>query len=379
MPAFEHAVKHSTFLPEKKSGKKRVEDFLTGPQKTIRSDIAAAGDLRENAAESGSFAPVKAAETLTNAPVQAKKQGPEANVHLNVPGNDRSPYGEDAASYFVKRSSLREADPEGLSERSRIFADAARENLPAGHTQRGIVQGPDGFSVSGLSLDRIPAAMSRHGFGSEMSPEEMGAMVSNLTAGLKYIQMDPAQKAAVPQEDVAAMQGRFDTGFYALKQSYYAQLKRMRERYGTYATRMHPEDFLKKAGPQFFDDLAIAQDAIQMIDSGNGRYFDFDHNEEDRDFRTLANYFFQVNNQYELYIQNERFALDPEMAEMAKLPEYRDQIAMGMQMVGNIDPETEAAVGGAGFTEKEQQKYNRRLKQRFKSRGWTDRLFGRFK
>jgi len=356
---------------------RRKTDLFMTPRHSFRGDFGTAEESARTA-PAGDLAPVRAAETLTDAPLQAKKVDPKETADFRAPRAGENDFGGDAATYFLqhKYSNNRAPDHAYTAHVSNLFSQAAAPNMPAGVTQRGDIAGPDGMRINGLSLDRIPSNLSAQGFGSELSDEQISEMASNLTADHKYVNMSAEQKKNVSPEELAGLQDRFDTGFLALKESYYQQLLRLRERYGLYGTQMHPEDFLEKAGPQYFDDIAIIQDVAQMV-AGGGKYFDYQHSKEDREFRDLTNYYFDVNNQISNYLTFQGFALDPEHAGM---PDRQQSAMENMDFVSSsLNSSYERKSGGRGFGFFEKRRYKKNLQQRFAQSGRQDRLFGRFR
>lgn len=183
-------------------------------------------------------------------------------------------------------------------------------------------------------------------------------------------------------EASGAMQERdkqFDEGFIQLKKIYLGALRRLKTKYGTYITQLHPEDFLQKVGMDFFDDTSILQDTQQMMKSGT-KYFDYEHNPEDTEFKLLNDYYGNAKSQIEMYVaadQNRQdmntFNPDKQKILEAEQYGYLDQLQASEMQLKENDKDIK------GFTEKEQTDYNKRLQKRFKKSGIVSRLFGRFR
>lgn len=355
-------------------GNDRTEPFGLR-EGSFRTDLGAAGEARAEIAGAASFSNGKASETLTDAPIQASKNHPENDVKLDVPGQEKaSRYGNDVGAFYSAhtmvgfrdnakgRTGILDAFQNGLKDAvgEEKFSQMNKSDINEAFTKYASTDS----GINGLVPSRQMSNFTENGFGSEMSDEEVSNMVGNLMAASPYRDMNPEQLAGVPKEKLESANDRFDLGVFQMKQAYYTQLKRMRDRYGRYASQMHPEDFLKKAGPQFFDDIAVAQDCVQLVGESGSKYFDFEKNEDDRDFRNLAAYFSNVATAISLYLQSVQFG-DPSIA--------------GDEAPKFYDSKLEQLVGGKGFTEKEQRRYNRNLKKRFEKEGKNDRLYGSFK
>jgi len=164
------------------------------------------------------------------------------------------------------------------------------------------------------------------------------------------------------------------TGIQQLKGLYLNQLRHIRNKYGTYITQMHPEDFLNKVGLSFYEDFTCMQDVVQMVDEDKkGQIFDYQNNAEDREFKQLADYYFNAYNILSRYIgtdmnvENQEF--DPQSMEIM---ENGNPYSTGAQQM-------EGQIGGPGFNAKEYAAYLKRMQKRFKKEKKANRLFGRFK
>ena len=175
-------------------------------------------------------------------------------------------------------------------------------------------------------------------------------------------------------EEVAARDQKFMAGISPLKGLYLTQLRRIKNKYGTYITQLHPEDFCNKVGMSYYEDFFLMQDVVQLMDNDkNGKIFDYENNADDREYKTLADYYFNAFNIITRY-----FGTDTAIDEA----EFNPQSVKDME-IGNIYSEgamkTEGQIGGPGFDKKEYEGYLKRLKKRFKKEKKSKRLFGRFK
>ena len=163
-------------------------------------------------------------------------------------------------------------------------------------------------------------------------------------------------------------------GALQLKGIYLQQLRRIKNKYGTYVTQMHPEDFLNKVGMSFYEDFMCMQDVVQMLDYNktDNKLFDFENNAEDREYRQLALYYFNASNMLSLYVNSDLNMDNPEFNPNTEGVE-NDKVFAPAALA------SESQIGGPGFDKKEQAGYLSRLKKRFKKEKKANRLFGRFK
>ena len=183
-----------------------------------------------------------------------------------------------------------------------------------------------------------------------------------------------AQFNKYDQKEIESRDAQFMTGIQQLKGLYLNQLRHIRNKYGTYITQMHPEDFLNKVGLSFYEDFTCMQDVVQMVDEDKtGQIFDYQNNAEDREFKQLADYYFNAYNILSRYIgtdmnvENQEF--DPQSMEIM---ENGNPYSTGAQQM-------EGQIGGPGFNAKEYAAYLKRMQKRFKKEKKANRLFGRFK
>ena len=173
---------------------------------------------------------------------------------------------------------------------------------------------------------------------------------------------------------------QFDEGVIQLKKVYLSALRRLKTKYGTYITQLHPDDFVDKIGMDFFDDVSILQDTQQMMDDGGGKYFDFQNNPEDAEFKLLNDYYGDAYTQISVYLGADQtiddlktFNPTDDGLRIAENTDYLKNVAVSEVRLRESDK------GVKGFTEKEQKEYNKRLKKRYKKKGWLNRLIGRFR
>lgn len=264
------------------------------------------------------------------------------------------------------------------------------------------------ITIAGLNSSRLTQTL-KSATGGSMSNEEIGKLYDNLLSGgnaavynnlLAEVQKKDAtykrlfgkEKTLTAQdleyrgkiqeglsqyseEGIKERDDKFMAGALQLKGIYLEQLRRIKNKYGTYITQMHPEDFLNKVGMSFYEDFMCMQDVIQMMDydKTDNKLFDFENNAEDREYKQLALYYFNASNMLNAYANSD---MDMESAEFNPTT---------LEFVENDKVYTPAAlasqsqIGGPGFSEKEYGGYLKRMKKRFKKEKKANRLFGRFK
>ena len=230
----------------------------------------------------------------------------------------------------------------------------------------GYINNGRGLSFSGLSLSRMIPELT-HSLGDGYSNEEITEMYENLMAPHR------ADLAPDDEEAVNAAQGKFDTGVYQLKDMHYKHLKRLESTFGTMGSQMHPEDFIRLLGDRFDDYFHTVQDAAQLMSKGQ-RYFDFENNPRDREFRDLHDYYSRLVNRSLSYAVTERTAqqggdVDPDEFELLISLDYQNPDAVP----GGLD-----GIHGPSMSPKEQKAYMKGLHKRGK--GWAPwKLFGKFR
>ncbi len=294
-----------------------------------------------------------------------------------------------AEGHEVGRDRAAEAGDKGRGEILPYLAERFGEN----NIYNTVVQNAGGtggkVEIKGLALNRM-ASNLRGSLGGNMTNEQIGDMYAKLTSGQQYYQLQkiaPENRTAEQQaaldaftpEQINAMDTQFAEGFGQLKGVYLDQMRRVREKYGTYITQMHPEEFVSKLGTEFFDDFSFIQDTAQMMASG-GQFFDYENNAEDKEFKLLNDYYGDAYNAISAYMATDpaAFALgkDEEFApraDMVNFAEGRD-LQNALALEGSV-----AASGAKGFTEKQQRKYEDRVRKRFSPANMVHRLIGRFR
>ena len=192
------------------------------------------------------------------------------------------------------------------------------------------------------------------------------------------------EKKAKRDEALTGKQQRFDKCMLKLKELYFVSLKRMEATYGTLLTQMHPQDILNQlAEPaKFFQRFLILQDTVRFM-NGAGKYFDFDNNEEDKQFKKLSDYFSRVGKTMELYI-NHAYRMDRETKEMLTMEgNTRDLLNKTADpekyraMFGGGDS-SEEGIGGPHLDEEQMTAYKQELAARSKNQKWGAALYGPF-
>ena len=184
---------------------------------------------------------------------------------------------------------------------------------------------------------------------------------------------EKAELASYTPEQRAAKDEKFDAGMLQLKGIYMAQLRRLKEKYGTYITQLHPEDFIAKVGSEFFDEMGLLQDTEQMMQSA-GKYFDFKNNADDAEFKRLSDYY------NDAYVMLNLYASADTNLGGAEFKPNEVQLAF-QEEAGYMQraQRAEAGIGGPGLTAKQQKDYTKRVQKRFGKGNLVHRLIGRFK
>ena len=183
------------------------------------------------------------------------------------------------------------------------------------------------------------------------------------------------EASQISEEEVQARDQKFLVGFAQLKGLYLNQLRNIKNKYGTYITQMHPEDFLNKVGLSFYDDFSLLQDMIQLMDEDKrckSNLFDYENNADDKEYKQLADYYFNAYNILTNYIGTDLNMENPEFN-----PQFVD--ILEELPYSDAAKAMEGQIGGPGFNEKEYAGYMKRMQKRFKKEKKTNRLFGRFK
>lgn len=141
-------------------------------------------------------------------------------------------------------------------------------------------KGKDKVLIRGLGLERLAPNMEGS-LTQGMDEAKIAEMFDNLAA---------PHKENLSDEEREKANKSFDQGVLQYKNMIYNQLKRMEATYGTLPSQMHPEDFLRQVGPEYHDHIRWVQDSTQLM-QGGAKYFDFENNEKDKDFKRLESYY----------------------------------------------------------------------------------------
>lgn len=299
--------------------------------------------------------------TMTSAPMQAKKAKPEDAVNFQKSGD---PIANRSRDWFTRTKDGDERSANHAPERADLF-QKMKQGMTGdtyGDALNGTISNASGsVNIAGLSLARMTRNLQGE-MGTGMSSDDVLSMYQKLGAG------GGSNKGSVRQfsdEEIANMDTGFDQGMTQLKGLQYTQLKRLRDTYGTYGSQMHPQDFINRLGPEFFDQTSMLQDTEQMMRDG-GKYFDMENNADDQEFKALSDYFNDMVGSVNLYSSTGLMGPDvmPSM--------LMDSIPETARAVG-----AEGTINGPGMNQKDHAGYLKRVKNKFKkSRG---NLFGRFK
>lgn len=318
------------------------------------------------------------------------RRGPEKDIRFT--DKENSPAPADIGRFFTNgntiHSKARFADP----RRGDLFETVSQRmsSDPAyGDGIDNILENASGsVSIRGLNTGRLLTSLAGP-LGGDLSSDDISGLYEKLQGGQRYAQLrdkatngglnaaGQAEMDSYTPQQIAGMDATFDEGMGQLKGIQLAQLRRLKDKYGIYGSQMHPEDFLTRIGPEFFADTALLQDTSQMMVDG-GRYFDYENNPDDQEYKTLSDYFNDVFINLQGYIlTNANMANDD-----AFMPDefMLDQTFKPMDAIPRAENAEAAmrALGAKGFSPKEQHSYTSRLRKRLKSKGLGSRLFGRF-
>ena len=217
--------------------------------------------------------------------------------------------------------------------------------------------------ITGLVPDRmLPYLMGDRGRGFDMSEDAIEGLMDKLMAPQKLNMTDKEKQSANQQ---------FDEGVLQYKNILMDDMDALENTYGALPGQMHPHDVVPQMGPQYHKMINSTQDMDQMIKSG-GKYFDFDHNQRESDFRNKVNYYRDVDNQlvtYKDYATETQLGLQGNPA--VELPKSG--------AVVKEDTDFERSLNGPKMNQQQLTTYKKQLKKRAKKGGWKDWLFGRYK
>ena len=252
------------------------------------------------------------------------------------------------------------------------FADRMRERFEGDEYEKGSYGGNVGnngdVNMQGLSLIRMVTEL-QGSLGDGYSEEDLERLYTNLMAPhRKDLNKDDP-------EAVAAANAQFDSGMRQLKDIQYSKLKRMEATYGRLGSQLHPEDFARLVGEDFNDHFHYIQDSAQMLDDGS-KYFDFERNEKDREFKRLHEYFFSVANTTHAV----GLMQDDERKRSRNSRTPKTTPAMLDRYFSRDDPtRLESEINGPSLTPEQQEAYTKDLRKRADAGNWSNWLFGRFK
>ncbi len=216
----------------------------------------------------------------------------------------------------------------------------------------------DSFSIRGLKKMRVLSSLEGSN-GDGMQREEIKDFIEKLCA---------VDRKDLDKNEFLVVQGanaRVDEGILEYKGIVYNFLKRLESTYGILPTQMHPEDFLRLVGLEFKDHLASLQDAAQLLTAQG--LFDFEANEEDKDFKRLTNYYNSVVNgitAYTIAMYNHEIG-----------QERSGDLEFGIRnSFARFSEGDTTGIGGPSMSSEELKEYNKDLKKRAKEGGWSNRL-----
>ncbi len=341
--------------------------FLSDHTLEARADregaMAAAG--QQIAAPTAAISGVSAASAAGPMQAKKKKQEPEYAPFQKLKMNKVGKLNLDKTVYDLRTDSgarATEGERAGFSEE--MLARFNSDDYEKGSF--GDISNGSDIHIRGLGLNRM-APMLEQSMGEGYSRKHISDMYDDLMAPHRtdLNRSDP--------EAMAAANGQFDRGMRTLKEMHYRKLKRLEATYGKLGSQMHPEDFVRLAGDSYNDHFHMVQDTEQFLKDG-GKYFDFEHDEKDREFKALHDYYYTLTRRNAAYGAQEI----PEIMSQGAVRMDPEALTLGMA-ADDFTPEMEAAVHGPSLSEKEQAKYMRGLHARARKGNWTNRLFGKFR
>ncbi len=281
-------------------------------------------------------------------PSQAGKANMDRNLFDFHYGNSMSrslrPGGAEMKQRFLKRYNGPEYD---TGEYTKGFRDVRGERY-------------QGRVMNGFAPSRIAYNLAGD-LGEGRSEEELRQIMDNAMAP-KLKNVGSAEEGGISEDEA---HGKYIEGLKGLKQLNYEHLLRMEASYGRLGSQMHPEDFMRQVGPEFYTQTANMQDAAQLIDDAPEGVFDYENSADDRHFRDLTAYFQKMTSSAMLYASAKGTMSDQELLQ-------------GMAPYA-ISEELEGKIGGPSMDPKQAAAYQKGLKQRAKKGNWQSLLFGRFK
>lgn len=255
-----------------------------------------------------------------------------------------------------------------LADLERVLNDRYNGTKQATMMHFGMRNASGTIEIQGLNGGRVVKNLMSAA-GGEATMEEIVEMYDNLLS---------AGAGGQTPEEIQEKDARFEAGFRKLKQLYLAHMRRMKEKYGTFPTQMHPEDFLNKFGIDYFDDRMIFQDTAQMMADG-ARYFDYS-NPDDVEFKLLSDYYGDADTLLGSYILTDQ---DFGSIETFKPTEQGLKDAENSVLVPKLEVSErqlrEENPNIKGFTDNQMDGYLVRLRRRFNAEGKGNRLIGRFR
>lgn len=167
---------------------------------------------------------------------------------------------------------------------------------PLLHFQQNIT-GPDGTVIKGLAYLRMINNLVRLSY-PQTDEQQIENMLVKLACGTHYRYLldlpkrTPEQQAELDTYTparIAELEQTFQQGIQELKQFHLTYLRRTQQKYGRLQSQLHPIDLIHRCGIEYFSDTCLQQDCNQLLDDG-AKFFDFEHNAEDREYRALSHY-----------------------------------------------------------------------------------------
>lgn len=219
--------------------------------------------------------------------------------------------------------------------------------------------------IAGLGISRVFEDLkTQRARGFNMDAKELEEFFDDLMA--------PKKKGLSPKEQLEANK-RFDKAVMKYKKILYDDMTHTEKTYGRLLTQLHPEDVAPQmgTGSDFEQHIRFQQDAMQMVNEGGQRYFDFENNKADKHFRELSEYYDyagQVQMHHNNLVHN-------------TLQRGTKDYNRGMEMeAAQKVQELEKNVGGPQMSPKLYKRYLKDVQDREQTQDYMKgRLFGRFK
>lgn len=160
--------------------------------------------------------------------------------------------------------------------------------------------------IPGLNIKRIMSNAFLDAY-DELPSEELVEMRENLATGKEFMGKDENKFSEADREKYKDAEAKNVQGLMKLKELYYKQLDFMVNKYGGYASQLHPIDFIYHAGTGFLRDFNYSQDTNQFMKANLG-CFDFnDDSGRDMMYKRINDYFDNAFSMIQFFVENPDF------------------------------------------------------------------------